>query len=202
MRRILSVLVLATAAAAATSAGAQSKKFTLAPTSSVKVEGTSNIHAWHAASSELTTGIYVAMPIGAGSTVDSVMLSVPVRSLKSGKGGLDKNLYKALRADQNPTIVFVMKRYKSSLKDSAFAATVTGMLTVNGVQKEITAQAMMFADGQGGLKTVGSATFNMSEFGVKPPTALMGTIRTGDAVTVKFDLAGAPALAIAALPKE
>lgn len=202
MRRLLSFFVLAASAAVAVSADAQSKKFTLAPTSNVRVDGTSNIHAWHATSAELTTGIHVAMPIGPGSKVDSVSLSVPVRSLKSGKGGLDKNLYKALRADEYPTIQFVMTSYQSSPKDSAFAAVVTGMLTVNGVQKTITAQTTMTADGKGGLRAAGSATFNMTEFGVKPPSALMGTIRTGDAVTVTFDLAGAPALALAALPRE
>jgi hypothetical protein len=28
----------------------------------------------------------------------------------------------------------------------------------------------------------------MSDYGMKPPTAMLGTIKTGDAVTVHFDL--------------
>jgi len=199
MRGFLSVFVLAATAA---TAGAQSTKLSLAPASSITVAGTSNIHAWHATSSALTTSIQVMAPIAAGSNVESVTLALPVTSLKSGKGGLDKNLYKALKAEQNPTITFVMKTYKSEPKGDVFAAVVTGLLTVNGVEKEVTAEAIMTSDGTGRLKVAGSTTFNMTDFGIKPVTALLGTIRTGNAVTVKFDLTGAPALAIAALPRE
>jgi len=198
MRALLSGLILAGTAAVA---GAQSAKINLASTSSVTVEGTSNIHAWHATSSELTSSIQMALPLTAGSTVESVTLSLPVTSLKSGKGGLDKNLYKALKAEQNPTIVFVMKGYRAEAKGDAFAAEVTGVLTVNGVEKDIVAQATMSGDAKAGLTAVGSATFKMTDFGVKPVTALMGTIRTGDQVTVKFALTGNLAEAVAALPQ-
>lgn len=198
MRALLSVLVLASTA---TVAGAQSAKINLAPASSITVEGTSNIHAWHATSTELTSSIQMAQPVSAGSAVESVTLSLPVTSLKSGKGGLDKNLYKALKAEQNPTITFVMKGYRASPKGEAFAAVVTGTLTVNGVEKEIVAEASMTGDAKTGIKALGSATFKMTDFGVKPVTALMGTIRTGDQVTVKFDLNGVVAQAVAALPQ-
>jgi polyisoprenoid-binding protein YceI len=198
MRAILSIVLLATSAVAV---GAQSAKITLAPTSTVTVEGTSNIHAWHAKSAELTSSIQMALPATAGSKVESVTISLPVTSLKSGKGGLDKNLYKALKAEQNPSITFVMQTYKAEPKADAFAAIITGMLTVNGVTKEITATATMTGDAKAGLKANGSATFKMTDFGVKPVTALMGTIRTGDQVTVKFDLTGSLAAAVAALPQ-
>jgi polyisoprenoid-binding protein YceI len=199
MRGLLSTLIIVAAAA---SAGAQSVRFTLTPTSSVRVEGTSNVHAWHAASTELATTIQVASPISAASKVESVSLSLPVTSLKSGKGGLDKNLYKALKADQNPTITFVMKSYASAPEGDASKATITGLLTVNGVEKEITALATMTSEAGTGLRAVGSATFRMTEFGIKPVTALLGTIRTGDQVTVKFELTGTPAQAVAALPPQ
>jgi polyisoprenoid-binding protein YceI len=199
MRVFRSLLILATTAAAA---GAQGAKVTLAPASSITVEGTSNVHAWHAKSTELTSSISLAVPASAGSKVESVTLSLPVTSLKSGKGGLDKNLYKALKAEQNPTITFVMKTYKAEPLGDAFAAVITGMLTVNGVEKEISATATMSGDARTGLKAVGSASFKMTDFGVKPVTALMGTIRTGDQVTVKFDLSGMAASAVAALPQQ
>ena len=198
MRALLSVFVLATTAAAA---GAQSAKIALAPASSVTVEGTSNVHNWHATSTELTSTIQMAAPPAAGSKVESVTLSLPVVSLKSGKGGLDKNLHKALKADQNPTITFVMKTYNAQPQGDAFAAVITGLLTVNGVEKEITANATMSGDTKTGLKALGSATFKMTDFGVKPVTALMGTIRTGDQVTVKFDLTGNTVTAVAGLPQ-
>jgi polyisoprenoid-binding protein YceI len=195
MRGLFSVLMVAAAAA---TAGAQGIKMNLDPASTIRVDGTSNIHDWHATTSQITATIQVAPPISA-SKVESVTLTLPVTSLKSGKGGLDKNLYKALHADKNPDITFVMKTY--DLADSG-DAVITGDLTVNGVTKPVRATAKMTPAGENGLKAVGSTAMKMTDFGVKPVTALMGTIRTADAITVKFDLTGAAATAIAQLPRE
>jgi polyisoprenoid-binding protein YceI len=197
MRGLLSVLMIA----ATTSVGAQSLRMSLDPTSTIRIDGTSNVHDWHATTSQISATIQVAAPI-AESRVESVTLSLPVISLKSGKGGLDKNLYKALNAEKNPTIAFVMKTYNATPKGDAYDAVITGLLTVNGVEKEITAQATVTNDGKGGLKAVGTTALKMTDFGVKPVTALLGTIRTADAITVKFDLAGVAAEAIAELPRE
>lgn len=196
MRVFLSALMLAAAAA---TAGAQTTKMNLDAGSTIRVDGGSNVHDWHAVSSELTAAIQVATPV-TGAKVESVTLSLPVTSLKSGKGGLDKNMYKAMNAEKHPTVTFVMKTYNATPKGDAFDAVITGTLTVNGVEKEVTANAVMTPDGKGGLKAAGSTEFRMTEFGIKPVTALMGTIRTRDAVTVKFDLAGTAAQAVAELP--
>ncbi len=185
---------------AATAVGAQTTRLALSPGSTVWVEGTSNVHNWKAVSSAIDAKIEIAAPVAPGATVESVTLSLPVTSLKSGKGGLDKNLYKALHAEQYPTISYRMTKFESAAAAEACAAVITGVLTVNGVEKEVRLEATMTSDGKGGVRAVGSTTFNMTDFGVKPVTALLGTIRTGDAVTVKFDVTGKPAEAIAQLP--
>lgn len=199
MRRTVLTAVLL---AAASAAGAQSSKVTLLPTSSLTVEGSSNVHEWKATSTALTADIVMAAPADATSKVESVTLSLPVTSLKSGKGGLDKNMYKALHADEHPTISYRMTTYTSTPDGSKAAAKVSGLLTVNGVEKEIPLTATISSDGKGGLQAVGSTKFLMTDFGVKPVTALFGTIRTSNEVTITFDLSGAIAKVIAQLPQE
>lgn len=199
MRVLLSALMLA---AATTTVGAQTIHMKLDPASTVRVDGTSNVHDWHLTSSHLTATITVTSPITAGSKVETVTLTIPVTSLKSGKGGLDKNAYKAMNAEKHPNITFVMKTYDAVPKGDAFAATITGLLTANGVEKLITAQATLTADTKGVMKAVGTSTFRMTEFGIKPVTALLGTIRTGDALAIRFDLSGAAASAVASLPPQ
>jgi polyisoprenoid-binding protein YceI len=199
MRVFLSAIMLAASAA---TAGAQAVSMKLDPASSVRIEGSSNVHDWHAVSTQLTANITVAAPVAAGAKVESVTLTLPVTSLKSGKGGLDKNMYKAMNAERNPTITFVMKTYDAVAKDSGFAATISGMLTVNGVEKPITALATMTADARGVMKAVGTTTFRMTDFGIKPVTALLGTIRTADLVTIRFELTGAAATAVANLDRD
>ena len=197
MLRQLAVLLVASAA----TLGAQTATVSLANTSTIRVDGTSNVHAWHLATSTFTSTIEMAAPATAASTVESVTLTIPVTSLKSGKGGLDKNTYKALNADKHPTITFRMTSYSAEPKDGAFAAKVGGTLTVNGVTRDVLLLATISGE-PGALQAVGSTKFNMTDFGVKPITALMGTIRTGNEVTITFDLTGSAARSIAELPRQ
>ena len=41
---------------------------------------------------------------------------------------------------------------------------------------------------QGKVQFTGSYTLKMTDFSVKPPTAMFGTIKTGDEITVKFNV--------------
>jgi hypothetical protein len=38
------------------------------------------------------------------------------------------------------------------------------------------------------LRVTGKYELNMKDFGVKPPTLMLGTMRVGEKVTVNFDL--------------
>jgi polyisoprenoid-binding protein YceI len=186
--------------AAASLASAQTAKVGLAGTSTIRVDGTSNVHAWHLATSTFTSDIEMALPASPSSKVEAVTLTIPVTTLKSGKGGLDKNTYKALNAEQHPTIVFRMTSYAAEPQDGAFAAKVGGTLTVNGVTKDVAIAATLSGE-PGALRAVGTTKFNMTDFGVKPVTAMMGAIRTGNEVTISFDLTGAAGRGIAELPQ-
>jgi polyisoprenoid-binding protein YceI len=195
MLKSIAILLVASAA----TLGAQSARISLAPTSSIRVEGTSNVHAWHLATSTFSSDIEMAAPADPGSKVEAVTLTIPVTSLKSGKGGLDKNTYKALNAEKHPNITFRLTSYTAEPKSGTFAAKVGGLLTVNGVEKPVTLDATISGE-PSALQAVGSTRFRMTDFGVKPVTALMGTIRTGDEVTIRFDLTGVAARSIAQLP--
>jgi polyisoprenoid-binding protein YceI len=194
LKRIAIMLV-----ATATTLGAQNAKVTLASTSSIRVDGTSNVHAWHLTTSTFTSDIEMAAPAGPGSKVEAVTLTIPVTSLKSGKGGLDKNTYKAMNAEKHPTITFRLTSYMAEPKNGAYAAKIGGMLTVNGVDHAVMLDATITGE-PAALQAVGTTKFKMTDFGIKPVTALMGTIRTGDEVKITFDVTGAAARNIALLP--
>jgi polyisoprenoid-binding protein YceI len=195
MLKSFAILLVASAA----TLGAQSAKVSLATTSSIRVEGTSNVHDWHLATSTFSADVEMAAPVGPGSNVEAVTLTIPVTSLRSGKGGLDRNAYKALNAERHPSITFRLTSYAAEPRAGAYAARVSGMLSVNGVERPVTLDATVSGDANE-LKAAGTTRFRMTEFGVKPVTALMGTIRTGDEVTIRFDLSGAAARGIAQLP--
>jgi hypothetical protein len=54
----------------------------------------------------------------------------------------------------------------------------------------------------GGVRAEGTLPLLMTDFGVKPPTALLGTLRTDNKFTVKFSLVVGPQTLSAALAGE
>ena len=74
---------------------------------------------------------------------------------------------------------------------SAFAVRATGRLTLAGQTRTVTATLQGSARPDGKLRFTGQLPVTMSDYGIKPPTAMMGTLKTGDAVVVHLDLMAA-----------
>lgn len=149
----------------------------------LKVSGTSNLHDWDVKSSTATvTANITASPAGTITAISALNFTTPVVALKSEHNGMDKNTYKALKKDANPNISFVQK-----------TATVTGntikshgTLTIagKGVETELVTTYKVNADKT--ITVTGSKNINMVDYGVEPPTALFGTIKTGKDVVLSF----------------
>ncbi len=99
---------------------------------------------------------------------------------------MDKNTYKALKADDHPDITFVLSSPVKGIPVGAHTITAKINLTIAGVTKAIDMPVTATAQAHGNISFEGSKTINMTDYGVKPPVALLGTMRTGDAITIKF----------------
>jgi polyisoprenoid-binding protein YceI len=68
---------------------------------------------------------------------------------------------------------------------------IQGDLTLHGITRpyRVDAELIVFADG---LRLGGGGALRMSEFGIKPVTALGGTIKLKDELKLAFDLAALP----------
>ncbi|MBI5203000.1 MAG: YceI family protein, partial [Elusimicrobia bacterium] len=118
----------------------------------------------------------------------ALTLKVPVAGLKSKHSGLDKNLRKALSADKNPDIVFELASYAVETATGGRRELLgTGSLTVAGVTKQRVIRAALREDAET-LSLDGEHELLMTDFGVKPPTALLGTVKAADKIVVKFHL--------------
>lgn len=169
-------------------------KINLEPTSEsgLWLEGDSTLHPFSstaaAVSASLTVDAASAAPEAvlaaiAGQKPAALMVAVPVAGLKSAHSGLDKNLRKALKADRFADVVFEMSSYK--LKDGRIS--VAGSLSIAGATRPIEIEVSASA-APGGLVVRGERDVLMTDFGIKPPTAMLGAIKTKDRITVKFRL--------------
>jgi polyisoprenoid-binding protein YceI len=191
--------------AVAATAGAQSSsaiRLRLDPTSEVTIEGTSSLHAFHCKTNKMMA--YVDVDPGytkdltkVSRPIVSVKVNIVVRTLTCGNGQMDKNMYSTLGADKNPLIKYSMSGYdilNGSTSPAAFVAKTTGTLMVAGQEKVISMKinAERLSDGKATAQA--EQTILMSDFGIKAPSFMLGTLKVGNEVTVKFNLKVGPEL--------
>jgi polyisoprenoid-binding protein YceI len=170
----------------------------LAPGSRLWLAGDSTLHPFTSNATQIEAtakldGALAGDPAEAraaivGGGLRSLSVSVPVEGLKSGEGGLDKNLRKALKQESAPVIRFTLVDYQAEpAKDGSLVVKARGRLAIAGVEKEAVVDgACRF--GPDGIEITGTKELLMSDFGVKPPTLMLGAIKTADKVVVHFAL--------------
>lgn len=151
--------------------------------SNVYINGTSSLHDWTETVETVNGTLRADVEDGKLLKIKSLHLTIPVKSIKSGRSGMDKNTYIALKEEKYPEIKYALKTYKIE----GNTVKLTGDLTVAGVTKSITSQVESRTK-DGKIEFTGGIVFKMTAFDVEPPTAVMGTIKTGDEVEIKFHL--------------
>lgn len=150
----------------------------------VRVAGTSNVHDWHCASSRMTGSFQGEASGTALTSVSNLTVAVPVATLDCRNGTMNGNLRRAMNASAQPTVRFAL----ASATVSGRTISGNGQLTINGVTKPVAIRADAAPADGGGFRLTGSVPVVMSQFGITPPVAMMGAMRTGDRVTVSFDV--------------
>ena len=155
--------------------------------SELRVLGTSNIHDWELEATRMKGKISLKQSEGHLQEVSDLSFSVKSESLLSGKSGMDKNTFKALKTEDHPTISFQLKSVEAikATQSGGYLLQTTGALTIAGVTKAVAVefQAELTADS---IRLSGSKKLRMTQFEVEPPTALFGTIKTGDDIQIDF----------------
>jgi polyisoprenoid-binding protein YceI len=212
-------LVMATggpprAIAAGTEAPAIASVVQLGPGSQLWLVGTSTLHDFECRSQkvalELGLAANAARPANAealfalvrASSVLGVQVKVPVVSLHSEKEGLDKNLRKAMKVERFPNVHFRLGSYTcgaAPANGDSVAIHAQGTLTIVGQERPAVLEATARRS-RDGVWLDGSYSLRMSEFGITPPTMMLGTIRTGDRVTIHYHLLLVPKADAAAQP--
>jgi len=155
----------------------------------MSVAGTSTLHDWESEITQVTATAALDMNGAQLAGVSKLKVTIPAKGIVSTKGRImDNKTYDALKSAQHPKITFTLA--KASLSNSKVQAT--GQLTIAGTTKTVSLSADSKAGKAGSITFAGSYSLKMTDFGMEPPTAMMGTIKTGDEVTIKYQLTLAP----------
>jgi len=160
----------------------------------VSIAGTSNIHDFTAATTEVrVTRIALASGVtgvsGAGllaavlnpGAVEAFDIAIKSTSLSSPKEGIDKNMHKALKATEFKDITFRLLRLEAKP-----ALRAIGMLKIAGVEREI-AFDLKTATTATTLTITGDVPILMTDYGIPAPKAMMGMLKVDPRIVVKFE---------------
>jgi hypothetical protein len=112
---------------------------------------------------------------------------LPVKNLKSGEETLDEHMHENLKADKFPEIQLKLSGFIFSGSGADSVVTATGELTVAGVSKPVELKATLSSEGQN-IRIKGTKQVLMSDFGIEPPTMMLGTIQTRNEIEISFDV--------------
>jgi polyisoprenoid-binding protein YceI len=167
---------------------------TLQPQSKIWIAGTSTVRSFECKATAFdaaveTTGPGAASLVASGEkAVLSVGVSVPAGKMDCANGKMNEHMLKALKADEHPVISFKLASYDLTKASDGAQVSLAGSLTLGGSEKPISLTAVAKEEEKGLLHVTGSYELNMKEFGLKPPTLMLGTLKVGERVKVNFDL--------------
>jgi polyisoprenoid-binding protein YceI len=195
---VATLLMAATTCAALTAAAISAAPTTqTAPlamdTARVTIAGTSNIHNYTAWTDTVrVTKVALRAPIAPEAlwseivkpgALEAFEVAIPAATLTSPKAGLDKNMHKALKVEANRDITFRLARIERSATGALMAV---GVLRIATVEREVVL-ALKTERRDAALVVMGELALLMTDYGIKPPVAMLGMLKTDPKVTVTFE---------------
>jgi hypothetical protein len=164
------------------------------------VSGTSTLHSWKSSITKVQVKGALKKTGNTLTSVKNVVVKIPVTGIISTEGkSMDKKTYQAFKSDKNPFILYTFNTAQVQV-NAAHEITIeaSGSMTMAGttLPEDLTATGKVLDNGD--LEFSISKKLKMTSFNMKPPTALLGTIKSGDEITLNFDLVLTQVKAVAA----
>ncbi|WP_162627991.1 YceI family protein [Arcticibacterium luteifluviistationis] len=157
----------------------------------IRLKGTSTLHDWEMKAGSVSGEaqfIFKKSTEIALTSIKFLSFDLRVKDLKSDNKGLDKNAYEALKADKYEEIGYKLSSVKISEEKGGFLLKTNGKLSVAGVTKDIVMDVHAVVKENGAVSCKGSYKLKMTDYNVKPPSFLLGAMKTGDDIMLYFSV--------------
>ncbi len=170
--------------------------FTVSESSTMTLFGSANVTDWDAEVKTIRGEVVINKDEQANwseaeaSWFEAVNITIPVADIDADSRRMNNNMHDYLEIDDHPEITYslVEARELVALDNPGFVLTVRGIVTAAGESVEIEHDVEVSEREGGGLTISGSQDLLMTDFGIDPPTAMLGSIRARDEMTIEFEL--------------
>ena len=165
----------------------------LQPQSRLWIDGSSSIRSFSCKAVEVSAVVEATGPnaisqlLTGDKDVKTVHVTVPAERLDCGNGTMNEHMRKAIKLSEHKSIEFRLADYDIARNADGVSGTINGTLLLGGVTKPIALKAEGKPEA-GMLHVTGSYELDMTEYGLKPPTLMLGRIKVGKTVKVNYDL--------------
>jgi polyisoprenoid-binding protein YceI len=119
-------------------------------------------------------------------------LRIPIATLRCGNRQMERDMNRALKAAEHPAIEFRFKELRGDVRRDLAARTwraqVVGEINLAGERREIVVDVLAERVGRDRFRLRAAMPLRMTDFGITPPTALLGMIKAKNELVVRFDL--------------
>ena len=153
------------------------------------IKGTSTLHDWEMKSEK--GRVEVVLGVGTNAKLlglTGLKFSVEAESLKSDKTMMDNNAYKALKTTSSKHIGFLLTAATiTQINENSYEVKAFGKLTVAGTTRDtdVTAE-IKYSGADKSFIVTGTKKLKMTDYNVKPPSFMFGTVKTGDEISISF----------------
>ncbi len=155
----------------------------------ILIKGTSNLHDWQM---NIIVSNCEAEFDKEGFKVKSIKrvnFSCEPSDIRSDYNLMDRKTYNALKGDVYQVIRFnLLSKTELISVNRQFKGSLRGSLYVAGINNEVEVPFTGILNGDNTIDVEGSFELRMSDFNITPPTAILGTLRTGDKISIFFSL--------------
>ncbi len=164
--------------------------------SRLTIEGSSNVNKFTCACNEQfpkSTLRFDLLEGGKSARFSNAGLNIRTKSLDCGNSQMNKDMYKTLRADQHPNIRIDLTRAQLQ-EATALSANewttlkATSSLTIAGVSKPVVFDVKAKRIAPDRIRLTTAREVLMTDFGIDPPTAMLGLIKVNNTIRINMDL--------------
>lgn len=191
MKKILPTLLIPALCTLPVLSHAQNGKVRLSDDSKLSIKGKSNVNEFRCQAEhdlQQDTLNYFYKVSDDTVTVNGVLLQLEIDQFDCGKRAINRDFRSTLKYQEYPFIEIILNELV--LEDPSDIIPKTALITIRiaGVEQNYEVPLHSFSTSEDHFTVGGNKVLHMTDFGLVPPSPLMGLIKVEDELDIEFDL--------------
>jgi polyisoprenoid-binding protein YceI len=155
----------------------------------IKVLGSSNVHDWTMTATAMESKGTFRVAGKELKGISALSFSVAFKNLKSEHSSMDSRTYKTVNATSFPIVIYKLNTAAVSFVDkNKYLVKTEGWLAISGVSKPISMDVTAVVNSDNTITCTGSQKIKLTDYGIKPPSFMLGAMKVYDDLTIQFTL--------------